>query len=337
MKNTKLIHYRNFSVYFSGGIFMLWGAWFLKEYLRGAALSVGITGMLVIVLKILIKFLPLITALLIEYALARQKGLHLRRFFSWKKSRLVDLYCFVLAHLHKAIGLLNIVFTFGIPLLLDRLITKRIPAEFSLYSLIEKNSSAIIAAVIFVIVASFFSYWEHRIWHTKLMWPIHRFHHSATEFNAFTETRKHFTEVLMTPLFFTLPMSLLGAPVEFVMTYLSLILFQGFMNHTDQDIHYGWIGRYLWSDPVYHKLHHSSAPEHMNKNFSGTLPVWDRLFGTYIHDECKVAVGVPNADHYENFPYWKIYIKDFCDFSANIVSLLKDTIGRCRLIVRSGS
>ena len=34
------------------------------------------------------------------------------------------------------------------------------------------------------------------------------------------------------------------------------------------------------NSPQWHRIHHSTQPEHVNKNFSGGLPLWDMLFGT---------------------------------------------------------
>ncbi len=332
MENTKFQQLKNFLVYLSAAAFLSWSLWLLKAYLHGAVLHTGAASMLVLSAKFFVKFLPLMAALFAGHILSHPNSFTLHRLFSLNKSRRVDLYCFALTHLHKVIGLLTMVFTLGIPFYLDRLIANIIPSQMSLFAVIEKFAGWTSAVLVFILIASLFSYWEHRLWHTRVMWPIHRFHHSATDYNPLIESRKHFTEVLMTPLFFTLPIMLLGAPVEFVVTYLSLILFQGFMIHTDLQISYGWIGRMLWVDPVYHKLHHSSAPEHMNTNFSGTLPIWDRLFGTYIYEERPVAVGVAGTDHYLRLPYWKIYIQDFSDFRA----CLRDAIGRVRLTADSG-
>jgi sterol desaturase/sphingolipid hydroxylase (fatty acid hydroxylase superfamily) len=41
----------------------------------------------------------------------------------------------------------------------------------------------------------------------------------------------------------------------------------------------GRLGRVLLS-PAHHQLHHSTNPQHFNKNFGSCLAVWDWLFGT---------------------------------------------------------
>lgn len=325
---TTSTHLRNFTVFALAALLLLGGLSYLKSHASNSAAELSIAGLFLLFVKAGVKLLPLLLALLVEFGLALNKRDFLMRLTTWKKSRRIDLYGFILSHLHRLLALLNIAFTFGIPLLLNRLIQDNMPAEFSLFALFNRHAGYPLAIVAFVFIATFFNYWEHRLWHSALLWPIHRFHHSATDYNALTETRKHFTEVLLTPLFFTLPMTLLGAPLEFVLAYLALILFQGFMNHTDQAISYGWIGRHLWIDPVYHKLHHSAASEHINKNFSGTLPVWDRLFGTYAPADHPIVVGVSDALHYANQPFWKIYLIDFAELLQNLVAAFKEMWAR---------
>jgi sterol desaturase/sphingolipid hydroxylase (fatty acid hydroxylase superfamily) len=42
-------------------------------------------------------------------------------------------------------------------------------------------------------------------------------------------------------------------------------------------------GRFAWllNAPSYHRLHHSSSPEHFNCNYAASLPLYDVLCGTY--------------------------------------------------------
>lgn len=331
---TTSTHLRNFAIFAGSALLLLISLPSLKSHLQDSAVDISMAGLLLVMAKAFLKFLPLMLALLVELSLAPERRLFCARLFMWEKSRRVDIYGFILSHMHRVLAVLNMAFTFGIPIMLDSVIKDKVPPDFSLFAFMQKHGGYPLAVLAFVVIATFFNYWEHRLWHSRILWPIHRFHHSATDYNVLIETRKHFTETLLTPLFFTLPLSLLGAPLEFVMAYLALILFQGFMIHTDQGISYGWIGRHLWIDPLYHKLHHSSAAEHMNRNFSGTLPLWDRLFGTYAQEHRPITVGVGGSLHYETMPYWKIHLKDLSDLVFNLCVALKARLGRRRPIKR---
>jgi hypothetical protein len=50
----------------------------------------------------------------------------------------------------------------------------------------------------------------------------------------------------------------------------------------------GVLGR-MFLSPVHHRIHHASNPEYIDKNYCNTLPLWDKVFGTF-QDEIK---GVP--------------------------------------------
>lgn len=45
----------------------------------------------------------------------------------------------------------------------------------------------------------------------------------------------------------------------------------------------GVLGRVILS-PRHHRIHHSSNPEYIDKNFCNTLPIWDAVFRTLQHD-----------------------------------------------------
>ena len=38
---------------------------------------------------------------------------------------------------------------------------------------------------------------------------------------------------------------------------------------------------WIFNTPSHHRVHHSSAAEHLDKNFGAVLIVWDRIFGTF--------------------------------------------------------
>ena len=47
---------------------------------------------------------------------------------------------------------------------------------------------------IYWLLTTFFAYWAHRLMHTPQFWPLHRFHHAATELNMITGFRQHSVE-----------------------------------------------------------------------------------------------------------------------------------------------
>ena len=54
----------------------------------------------------------------------------------------------------------------------------------------------------------------------------------------------------------------------------------GYWIHMNLRVSLGPVGRWI-SGPQFHRLHHT--PEHGDRNFAAFFPLWDRVFGTYLH------------------------------------------------------
>ena len=50
--------------------------------------------------------------------------------------------------------------------------------------------------------------------------------------------------------------------------------------HCNLEFEFSWLQKII-TTPKYHHWHHSSDPQHVDRNFSISLPVLDLLFGTY--------------------------------------------------------
>jgi hypothetical protein len=64
--------------------------------------------------------------------------------------------------------------------------------------------------------------------------------------------------------------------------------------HTNVRAGYGFFSL-LITGPQYHRIHHSSRPEHIDKNFAELFPVWDVIFGT---------VWRPKPDEFRRPGWW---------------------------------
>lgn len=136
--------------------------------------------------------------------------------------------------------------------------------------------------VLFMLITDFFYYWLHRLQHkSSILWNQHEVHHSDTTMNVTTNVRHHWTEILLHALFITVPFSLLfnltPAAAGVVAT---LFASWQFIIHLNARLP---LGRWSWMlvGPQVHRIHHSSLPQHQDKNFAAYFPVWDVLFGTY--------------------------------------------------------
>ncbi|MGQ0532392.1 MAG: sterol desaturase family protein [Caulobacteraceae bacterium] len=127
----------------------------------------------------------------------------------------------------------------------------------------------------------FFYYWLHRLQHEwKVLWPEHLLHHSDEHVNVTTSSRTHILEQFLFPLFILGPMAILFKlpPISAFFVALAPTLW-GYLIHAN--VRLGW-GPLWWlvTSPQYHRVHHSTAPAHINKNYAVWFPVWDIVFGS---------------------------------------------------------
>ena len=146
------------------------------------------------------------------------------------------------------------------------------------------------AFMVSVIVHDFFFYWYHRCLHrSQFLWQLHKLHHMDQELDVLTAARENWIDAFLTTLFVTLPLVLffkfdstdplvIGAIPGFVLAFLHMN--QGTFIHLNCRVRLGVLTPF-WCGPQLHRIHHSRLPQHRDKNFAATFPVWDILFGTY--------------------------------------------------------
>ena len=138
----------------------------------------------------------------------------------------------------------------------------------------------------------FFYYWAHRSGHeVNLLWAAHVVHHSSEDFNLSTALRQSSTNQVFYWLFY-LPMAIVGIPVTvFVIIALISLVYQ-FWSHTQLVGKLGWADR-VFVTPSNHRCHHGRNAYCLDRNYGGTLIIWDRLFGTYVaeRDDEPVVYG----------------------------------------------
>ena len=150
-----------------------------------------------------------------------------------------------------------------------------------------------------------FSYYlYHRALHQfPALWEFHKVHHSAEQMVGTTDERTHPIDDLMFYTWEGLVVGILFGVWMFFLPNLEVVIFGlnavllskilsfGYARHLPYKLSFGWLNGFL-NCPHYHQLHHSTNPEHFDKNFGLNLIIWDRLFGT---------VAIPKPD--EDFTY----------------------------------
>lgn len=159
--------------------------------------------------------------------------------------------------------------------------------------------SALFTLFLFVL-DDFARYWLHRLLHTvPALWAFHKVHHSATSLNPLTIYRTHPVEsvlfilrsALVQGVSIGLFVFLFGEQVS-LMQVLGANVFTFVFNALGSNLRHSPITIAYWRpvekifmSPAQHHIHHSTAPQHYDKNFGVALAVWDWLFGSLYHGQ----------------------------------------------------
>lgn len=138
----------------------------------------------------------------------------------------------------------------------------------------------------------FFYYWAHRSGHeVNLLWASHVVHHSSEDYNLSTALRQSSTNQVFYWVFY-LPMAIVGIPVSVFVTIALVSVVYQFWSHTQLIGKLGWADR-VFVTPSNHRCHHGRNAYCLDRNYGGTLIIWDRLFGTYVaeRDDEPVVYG----------------------------------------------
>jgi sterol desaturase/sphingolipid hydroxylase (fatty acid hydroxylase superfamily) len=150
-----------------------------------------------------------------------------------------------------------------------------------LYSYLPTWSQVVLA----LFINDFLGYLSHYLRHKiQPLWFFHVVHHSQPWVNPLTVKRSHFVEKFFDyGVVKIVPFIILGSPVETWAIYYAVDAAWDYFVHSNIDTDLGPL-RYVFVSPRYHMLHHSRLPEHIDKNFSDRLVLWDLLFGTASFD-----------------------------------------------------
>lgn len=147
-------------------------------------------------------------------------------------------------------------------------------------------------------------YWMHRMHHKlPLFWVVHVVHHQGEHFNLSLEIRNSWYSSL-TDFPFVAILAVLGVPLEIFVIVSSIHYSVQFYNHNGLVKKSGPLDKFMVT-PSNHRVHHGTAAIYVNKNFSGTFLIWDKLFGTYQpeRDDIEMRYGVRGGVSSNN-PLW---------------------------------
>ncbi|HEY6893775.1 MAG TPA: sterol desaturase family protein [Rhodanobacteraceae bacterium] len=182
------------------------------------------------------------------------------------------------------------------------------------------------------VAADFSYYWEHRCAHrVPWLWGLyHAIHHSSADYTIATAYRVSFINQTFSPAFY-LPWVLLGFdPLLIAGWQLFAFHYQAWL-HTETIGTLGWLDRWF-NTPAVHRVHHSRAAEHRDRNLGAVTMIWDRCFGTYTAPVAILRYGIPGIDPPRSMR--GLYVDPWRRWLAKPLSLRNEVVdpsdrGRC--------
>ena len=157
--------------------------------------------------------------------------------------------------------------------------------------------------IIMVLVVDFMRYWLHRACHRyDVLWRLHEVHHSPDILYLLNVARFHPLEKVLHFSLDTIPFLLLGVAPEVIAGYFLLYSVNGFFQHSNLRLRYGWLN-YLVGSAETHRWHHARDPKTACCNFSNTSIVWDLVFGTWHlpKDQLLSEIGIMDRAYPKDF------------------------------------
>lgn len=149
------------------------------------------------------------------------------------------------------------------------------------YRLFAIDLASPLAWIGLFLLVEFVYYWHHRASHTvRWLWATHAVHHSPTRFNLTAGIRLGWTGAISGHFLFYVPLALFGFHPLAIAAVLGANLAYQFLIHSEMAPRLGPL-EWILNTPTHHKVHHACNDACLDKNYGGTLIVFDRLFGTF--------------------------------------------------------
>jgi len=252
----------------------------------------------------------------------------------WHRSSINDYLYFYTDMLFQAafIGVLFTSLSFVVSYLIEANLNELLPflkgKLQGVYGMAVLNTFFLAAAADFALFFSHFM--QHRI---PWLWEFHKVHHSAEVMTPITVFRMHPVDNILA---FSLGGLLSGAAlglISFLMgnnivlfnvagANVILVLFY-LVGYNLRHSHIWWSWGPFFSrifiSPAQHQIHHSSAPQHFDKNLGFTFAFWDGLFGTLYVPKTKedIIFGLGDKENEKFSTYWSLYLMPFINLFKN--------------------
>jgi alkylglycerol monooxygenase len=184
------------------------------------------------------------------------------------------------------------------------------------YRLFEFSAQSYATWILFFFAVDLCYYAFHRVAHqVNLLWGAHVGHHQSEEYNLTTALRQSAFQYGFSWVFY-LPLAVLGCPPSVFLVLFILLKMYQFWLHTQTITRLPLIEGIL-STPSSHRVHHAKNPLYIDRNYGGTLVIWDRLFATWQPELSNVPCHYGTTHPLNtlnpikaNFQHWNMLAKD---------------------------
>jgi len=140
------------------------------------------------------------------------------------------------------------------------------------------------------------------VWHVLThripwLWRFHLVHHADLDLDASTALRFHFGELFVSVAWRAAQVIIIGVSPGSLSAWQSLLFVSILFHHSNVRLPLGAerrLGKFIVT-PRMHGIHHSSASDERDANWSSGLALWDRLHGTLRLNvpQDGIEIGVP--------------------------------------------
>ena len=130
-----------------------------------------------------------------------------------------------------------------------------------------------------LLAADFLGYMAHRLFHTGKLWDFHAIHHASEELDWLSAVRLHPVNQALGQVMVVAPMAMLGFNLQILGATSGILTFWAIFVHSNVRWTFGPL-RHVIATPAFHRWHHTSQAEGLDRNFGGLFLFWDRLFRT---------------------------------------------------------
>jgi sterol desaturase/sphingolipid hydroxylase (fatty acid hydroxylase superfamily) len=249
----------------------------------------------------IVAVLALSIVLLLEFILVEPEKSSLRRILNPDASMARDqLSC--LAHIIGLWFIVGYLLTLGLPFFLGKYLISLFPALTGLQFISLIDSTLLRFIISFVLIDLFF-YLAHRVMHAFTpLWNFHQYHHSSEKMTVFSNNRSSPFALSIKKVVAAIPATFFGANISDYVLVLFLYEVNQFILHSEINADWGWLGKWVFISPRFHRIHHSREEENNRSNYGIILVIWDRIFGSYNPHAVVTSFGIKDVD-YNRMPF----------------------------------